>query len=88
MKKVYEKPIVIIENFEVSQSIAACGWDVVNSGEPQVCGAVGDSKDFNNEPVTIFQNNPICEVNESDLKDWGFSYCYMTSQDAWRVFNS
>ena len=38
MKKVYEKPQVLVENFELSQYIASCAV-VVNSGDTTSCSA-------------------------------------------------
>ena len=49
MKKTYEKPIIIMENFELTQHIASCGVQVadVNSLKVGECSAtvyIGDIK--------------------------------------------
>ena len=36
MKKVYEKPQVYMERFELSQNIALCDWKL-GSGDPTSC---------------------------------------------------
>lgn len=86
--KTYEKPQILFESFEMSQHVAACGWDMSNFKDPKECSALGDSIDFTNPPITIFvEGNGLCtdlEVNEKD-------YCYENSTDydsVMKVFNS
>lgn len=84
--KTYEKPQIFFESFEVSQHVAACGWDMSNSVTPENCSAVGDNVDFTNPPFTIFvEGNNKC----LDKYDSG-RFCYENSTDdsTMRVFNS
>ena len=41
MKK-YVKPELFFESYELSQNIAACGWDMKNQNQPGDCKAEGD----------------------------------------------
>ena len=41
MKKVYEKPQVYMERFELSQNIALCDWKL-GSGDPTSCRIEND----------------------------------------------
>ena len=41
MKKVYEKPQVYMERFELSQNIALCDYQL-GSGSPQSCNITAD----------------------------------------------
>lgn len=45
--KTYEKPQIYFESFEVSQYVAACGWDMSNHKSVETCTAEGDP-DYNN----------------------------------------
>ena len=85
--KTYEKPQIFFESFEVSQHVAACGWDMSNSVTPENCSAVGDSVDFTNPPITIFvEGNSKCDGPVDPQQ-----YCYENStenESVMRVFNS
>lgn len=82
MKKAYDKPMILIEKFELSQSIAACAWDV-NLVSEEVCGAVAD-KESNWGGVTIFNEKPLCNADPTLFED----FCYTSSGDGWNTFNS
>ena len=84
--KTYEKPQIFFESFEVSQHVAACGWDMSNSVTPENCSAVGDSVDFTNPPFTIFVEGN----NKCLFKFDSGQFCYENSTDdsTMRVFNS
>lgn len=87
MKKVYEKPRVLYESYEMSHSVAACGWGVKNAASLESCGAVynpeNDEWGFNYPPgIVIFQNSSVCGVGNAE------DYCYQPSSDGWGVFNS
>lgn len=66
MKKVYEKPQIYMERFELSQSIAACATKM-NSGSPETC--TGTAWDF--DGITVFLEGVGCTVPEG--------YCYEPS---------
>ena len=90
MKKTYVKPMIVVQNFEMSQNIAACAWDVVNSKTAEECGAVGDGF-YNQPPVSIFNSDSVCDmgINSDMFKEMGGeAFCYTTSTEAWRTFNS
>lgn len=80
MKK-YVKPELFFENYELSQHIAACVWDL-NLVNDSVCGF--HSEDF--PGVTIFTvASPVgpCEFVPED------GYCYWsTGGDGYNTFNS
>lgn len=94
MRKVYEKPKVLIENFTLTESIAAC--DQVNVVSVLQC----DKTDWKLEAayegyVDIDKGLPFIDANSCELKGDqieygdGWKICYHTSQDsALSVFNS
>lgn len=84
MKKPYVKPQLYYENFELSQHIAACGWDMDNQDKNN-CRALGDAPNFNNPPVYLFTDTSRCDVVPGDT---GESYCYEPSKGAYGLFNS
>lgn len=81
--KAYVKPELFYESFELSQNIAACGWDLQFANKAE-CYAVmdGDITDGNNNEsgaimpdlVKLFVNND-CTVNEV--------YCYTNGSGEW-----
>lgn len=83
MKK-YTKPMIYFEEFELSQNIAACGWDMLQADKDS-CAAQGDEA-LGNPGITIF----TVAVETCEVKDYE-QYCYETglnSNESWRVFNS
>ena len=83
MKKVYEKPQIYIESFELSQHIAACAWDM-NAAKAEVCSADSDHEDFGlEEGLNIFVDADICQIT-TDVE----SYCYTNSDSNMTLFNS
>lgn len=69
MKKVYEKPQVYMERFELSQNVAACNWKL-GSGAPESCNIVRDNFEDDGADFTGgFTAEPLCRVNVSE-------YCY------------
>lgn len=81
--KSYVKPELFYENFELSQSIAACGWDMSNHSNKKSCTALGD-EEWGHFPVTLFTETPRCDVTEENAE----AYCYEVSSDAYKLFNS
>ena len=93
MKK-YVKPEIYYEEFQMSQSVAACGWDV-NSATVETCGAQGDPEFANPEFITMFADSNVCNMFPGQLEQNGntyqsFFYCYMTGalNDATKAFHS
>lgn len=65
MKKVYEKPQIYMERFELSQSIASCYYNFNrSSNDPNTCTATEGDYGY-----TVFLNEGICTNIEDD-------YCY------------
>lgn len=99
MKKVYEKPQMLIENFRLTEYIASCGGELkVNLTERLKCTAQDSRlndvvKSLENNPLvptTVFTTGFACKKEWEDLETGdGFQVCYHTSQryDA-NVFNS
>ena len=76
MKKVYEKPQIYMERFELSQSIASCYFNFGNSSnDPNSCQATEGSWG-----LAVFANNKVCENIEEN-------YCYENATGA-NTFNS
>lgn len=55
MKKVYEKPQVCIEKFELNQHIASCEWNMEGNQDPSNCYAV------QNGEKNLFITHDSCE---------------------------
>lgn len=72
MKKAYKKPLAVIENFELSQHIAACQYLMVsNQAIREGCDA--DAKDPTKFPVNnIFYS----KISEDCITDGESMYCY------------
>ena len=81
--KEYVKPDLFYENFELSQNIAACGWDMTNQSDKKVCEALGDETQ-GQFPVTLFTDLSRCQVTEQDVD----SYCYEPGSGGYGLFNS
>ena len=87
--KNYVKPELFFESYELSQNIAACGWDLVNPengavtlNSPEHCKAVGDPA-WGNPAVVVFTQKAGCETVLE-------SYCYENSADniGMKIFQS
>ena len=81
MKKVYEKPRVLVENFEVSQYIASCAV-IVNSGDTMSCSA--DYEVGNDVVLKLFAAAGTCEV----LAESFCTYNMSGNDNSGPVFNS
>ena len=81
--KAYVKPELFYESFELSQNIAACGWDMTNDKDVNGCYAVGDS-DFSTPNIKIFMGTH-CDIGPEGYE----GFCYETGTvDAFRTFRS
>ena len=60
--KVYEKPRITIERFELSQHIAACAWDMTNQSDEYNCTAQADTEWGLPGGLTMFTESPRCIV--------------------------
>lgn len=82
--KNYVKPELFFESYELSQNIAACGWDMQNQGDPANCAAKGDPA-WGNPGVTVFvEQNAACGGITLE------GYCYENSADniGMKIFRS
>ena len=84
MKKVYQKPLAVIENFELSQHIAAC-QNLMVSNQAIRNGCDADAKDPNTFPVNNVFYSAITEACQKDGSDM---YCYTNGADETFVFIS
>lgn len=80
--KTYVKPDLFFESFELSQSIAACGYDV-NFASIETCETYTDESIYY-ETVLVFTADGNC------VHDVEADYCYMTGAqtDATKLFRS
>lgn len=84
--KEYVKPELFYEQFQLSQHVAACGWDMKNSTVETHCTAEGDWDDFSNKGVMFMSDNGQCDIPFDDS-----TYCYQigaSTDEAVKVFNS
>lgn len=82
MKKAYNKPLLIVERFALSQTIATgCGENVV--GEPLHTRTYNCAWDMGG--VIILQTTEICGENASDV--WDF-VCYNAPEPSMSIFHS
>jgi hypothetical protein len=75
--KPYVKPELNFESYELSQHIAACRWDWVNSTDKSACYAEYDFDVYgtgSGSMVHLFIDLPNCNVTENAAMD----YCYTT----------
>lgn len=80
MKK-YVKPELVFERYELTEQIAACGWDLnITEG---TCGFKGDSSLGQNSEWVILTG----EIAGCEIKDYQ-AYCYQTDVAGMNTFNS
>ena len=85
MKKAYKKPMMIVEWFTLSQTIAAgCGENISNLGTPLHTRKAECAWDHNDTGILIFQDPNICEL---PAEVWG-EMCYNAPADGYNVFHS
>lgn len=87
MKK-YVKPDIYFESFQLTQHIAACGWDL-NLGSVETCVSHGDNQDVYAENDYFAQFGPVFVESNSACKVKTEVYCYTPpSDEALAVFAS
>lgn len=79
--KVYEKPQILIERFELSQNVAACDWDMNNSADKNTCFADGSDEFL---PNLFISGNEGCKITEEMVQD----YCITSATTGSATFNS
>lgn len=86
MKKAYKKPLAVIENFELSQHIAACQNPMVrNEAIREGCSADPKPDSPSMAPPGLFYTaltNDMCNVDGEDM------YCYTEGGSDTFVFTS
>lgn len=80
MKK-YVKPEIYYENFELSQHIADCGWELQEANE-NICHATGDTDWGYPSDVFAF----ITGAHSCDIQPEG--YCYTNGSSAVGLYKS
>lgn len=79
--KIYEKPTVYFERFELSQHVADCGWEL-QSGNENSCYATGDPEwGYPTDVKAFVSNGGICDVEPE-------GYCYTVSSSSVGLFKS
>lgn len=87
--KIYVKPELFYESFEMNQSIAACAFDM-NQTESMNCQGIGDNKGdkkFNMTGFIVFSADP-CNMSNEESKAAFEAYCYENATDDKRLWNS
>ena len=84
--KSYVKPELFYESFEMNQSIAACGIDVINLGDTISCTSRLDPEFWGGMSDTVFTNGKAdCSMDIKNIE----VYCYTVgTNEAGRTFNS
>ena len=82
MKK-YVKPELILEHYELSNTIADCSFEI-QLGDPSSCVANGDHEDGLGNCVLFMNKEQGC-VHTPDIFEF---YCYQNGADGGNVFNS
>lgn len=90
MRKVYKKPSIYIESFELDTAVCSCGagansgdwYGKPNHGGPDVCyygfEGVGNFSDMPTSPCAIDKTDGIEEIPADADGDW---YCYHNPTD-------
>ena len=81
--KQYVRPEVFFEHYELSQQVAACGWDL-NQASAESCAAYYDEniKGQATSGPSIFNDRSYCGTTDVE------GICYTTAVETNRVFNS
>ena len=82
MKK-YVKPELILEHYELSNTIADCSFEI-QLGDPSSCVANGDIEDGLGNCILFMNKEQGC-VHTPDIFEF---YCYQNGADGGNVFNS
>lgn len=88
MKRVYSKPMLFAESYELAEHIAGtCGVDAMS--QANLRDLVSCGLKINGQDAVAFQTEGICHdwYNE-DLEEWVDIYCYNTFTDINQMFVS
>lgn len=84
MMKKYVKPDLYFESFQLTQHIAACGYDYMNTSTTvEVCSFAGDENMGNMEGTYFLESTELCVIKTD-------RYCYTngTDNEQIRIYNS
>lgn len=91
MKKTYQKPAIVIENFMLTEMIASCAFSVNIQTNNNCATNLGESTLMDAwKQIGLFNSDDKCEdqVEEGTELNWaGDKLCYQTSQGM-NVFSS
>ena len=87
MKKVYEKPLIMFENFEMSTNIAGDCEGIVGNATKGTCAVIGTGN------IAMFDGTvgKACEYKPEDLggaEDQWDGFCYHVPTEYNNLFNS
>lgn len=82
-KKMYVKPMIYLEKFELSKHIADCAWELTNSTKDN-CAAEADPDYLPGFPNLFVSSENGCAVT-SDVYE---NYCYQDGAQGVNVFAS
>ena len=84
--KTYVKPQLFLESYEVSQTIAACRWDL-NHADKNTCQAEYDltlDNKMHDPGLQLFTDLGRCTMLEEDVE----GYCYTNGAAGFNLFQS
>ena len=89
MKQTYVKPVLVMENFTLNQSIAHnCGDNLDFSQgtlkDKSTCGWIIGDVDYNGTVDTVFMSRPSCSILTENYE----GVCYNNPEGGYNVFNS
>ena len=83
-KKMYVKPMIYLEKFELSKHIADCAWELTSSDDKN-CMAKADPDYLGSGMANLFVSSDIgCDVTPDN---YGV-YCYQNGGEGANVFKS
>jgi hypothetical protein len=86
MKKTYKKPMMIVEWFALSQTIATGCGDLSSYGSPTLTRIANCAWDFNGDYLLFLEGNNNCEYPIEDGTIDGL--CYNTPSEGLNLFHS
>lgn len=70
MKKIYKKPIIMVESYQLDVGIASC------SGDGGIVIQYAEDNCYYNAGGMIYYANESCDFNPNEPNDFGDDYCY------------
>lgn len=85
MKKVYEKPSIIIENFSLTTSVASNCENKTNTPSQGACALIWEDE-FLGKIEVFYSTMGACKTHEDDGEYNGI--CYHVPSESYNLFNS